>query len=56
MNHISLAEFLEKPEKAFCDTVEIEELTTIHSEKGNVVLMSETAFESLMQALGKRKE
>ena len=56
MNHISLAEFLEKPEKAFNDTVEIEELTTIHSEKGNVVLMSEGAFDSLMQSLAKRKE
>lgn len=56
MNHISLSEYLEKPEKAFDDTVEIEELTTIHSEKGNVVMMSEAAFESLIQSLAKRKE
>ena len=56
MNHISLVEFLEKPEKAFNDTVEVEELTTIHSEKGNVVLMSEATFDSLIQSLAKRKE
>ncbi len=56
MNHISLVQFLENAEKAFLDTVEVEELTTIHSENGNVVLMSENTFDGLMQSLAKRRE
>lgn len=55
MNYITLTEFIEDIEGVIDATVQIEEFTHIETEKGNVVLISEDTFESLMQMIANRK-
>ena len=55
MNYITLSEFLADTEAVIDTTIEIEELTNISTEKGNVVLISENTYVSLMQMIANRK-
>ena len=55
MNYIKLDEFLENPVKVIDDTLEIDELTRISTDKGAVILMAENEFDYLMQTLANRK-
>lgn len=55
MNYITLSEFLADTEAVIDTTIEVEELTNISTEKGNVVLISEDTYLSLMQMIANRK-
>lgn len=55
MNYITLSEFLADTESVIDATIEVEELTNISTEKGNVVLISENTYVSLMQMIANRK-
>ncbi len=55
MNYITLSEFLADTEAVIDTTIEVEELTNISTEKGNVVLISENTYVALMQMIANRK-
>ena len=55
MNYITLSEFLESTETVIDATLDVEEFTHISTEKGNVVMISESTYETLMQMLVNRK-
>lgn len=55
MNYITLSEFLESTEAVIDATLDVEEFTHISTEKGNVVMISESTYETLMQMLVNRK-
>lgn len=55
MNYITLSEFLESTEAVIEATLDVDEFTHISTEKGNVVMIAESTYETLMQMLVNRK-
>lgn len=55
MNYIKLEDLKADVEGVIKATLDIEELTHIHTDKGNVVMISEDTFESMMQMIANRK-
>lgn len=51
MNYTSLSNFINNAEDIINNTIENEEFTTIKTEDGNVVVMSENQFACLIDAL-----
>ena len=55
MNYIYLKEFLENTEQVIYDTLEVDELTRISTEKGGVILMTEDEFDYMLQMIANRR-
>ena len=53
MNYASLSNFINNVEDIINNTIENEEFTTIKTEDGNAVIMSESQFECLIEILRK---
>lgn len=51
MNYMTLSEFIDHAEQIINDTIRDEGFTTIKTETGNAVLITEHQFECLMEAL-----
>lgn len=56
MNYTTLSNFLNNAENIISNTIANEEHTTIKTEEGNVVLMSEQQYECLVEALVRNRE
>lgn len=55
MNYTSLSNFINNAENIISNTIENEEFTTIKTEDGNVVVMSENQFACLIDVLRRSK-
>ena len=56
MNYTTLSNFLNNTENIINNTIVNEELTTIRTEDGNVVLMTEKQYDCFIESLSRMNE